>query len=87
MEKYATEVYCVKYCLTKGIFKVAGEVKDRGWFMSRSELGWYNSLSEKEWDHTLEGAQAKAEVLRQKRITSLKKSLAKMETLEIEIKP
>ena len=78
-----TKGYCVKYCLTQGIFPVEGVVKDNDRIILQT--GYYQSFSSKEWDRTLEGAKAKAEVMRQKRIKSLKASLKKVESMTIEV--
>ena len=78
-----TTGYCVKYCLTQGIFKIEGVVKEKDRIQLQN--GYYQSFSSKEWDRTLEGAKAKAEVVRERRIKSLEASLEKTKSMVIEV--
>jgi ABC-type proline/glycine betaine transport system substrate-binding protein len=80
--KVETEVWCVKYALTQGLFKVNGYTVDSGRFYVPL---LYKSLSKKEFDLTLEGAMLKAEEMRKKKIASLKKQTTQLESLEIKV--
>jgi len=76
-------VWCVKYALTQGLFKVRGTIRENGWF---SCLPYHSSLSPKEWAATLGEALPLAEGLRQKKIKSLKKQLKRIQEMDITAK-
>lgn len=76
------KVYITKYALTQGIFEVEGEVHptigNGRMFCQANQGGIYHKP---DWHTTREEAVARAEEMRVKKISSLYKSLAKMETL------
>lgn len=75
------KVYVVKYALTQGIRVVEGEVSDvvLGRLYVTSSVHAY--FSKDEWTTSPEKALQRAENKRQKRITSLRRQLDKMERL------
>ena len=78
------EVWITKYALTKGIFKL--QVIDVGDGMVRSAdnvLEMYHKEG-RDWHRAKESAIAKAEKMRQKKITSLEKQIDKIKKLDFE---
>lgn len=85
--KVETEVWCVKYALTQGVFKINGFINEHGRFRCpfMYHQHFLTHLSPKEFDLTLEGAMLKSEAMRKKKIASLRKQIAKLESLEIKL--
>lgn len=81
--KVETEVWCVKYALTQGVFKINGFINEHGRF--HCPFMYHQHFSPKEFDLTLEGAMLKSEAMRKKKIASLRKQIAKLESLEIKL--
>ena len=83
MEKEQVKAWVTKYALTEGIVAVDGEVCHN---ISSGMLtyGNYGTAHGKDWHRTPEAAIAKAEEMRKAKIASLKKSIAKMESLKFE---
>jgi hypothetical protein len=83
------KAYITKYALTNGIFKTDGEINEN--YPSMFSLpGTHHSFFNegKEWHRTLEGAVARAEEMRVKKIASLKKQIAKLEKMTFDkVKP
>ncbi len=81
-------IYCTKYALTSGIEKL--EVEDCGNGAVRT-INNYGSVSlylhgeGRDWHRTRDEANAKAEGMRKKKISSLKKSLVKIEAITFAI--
>lgn len=73
--------YCVKYWSTAGITAITGELNE-GRIRVRTN-GYYQSYGAKEWDVTLEGAKAKVELLRIRKVASLTKQLKKITNLRV----
>ena len=71
--------YCTKYALTDGITTISGEVKI-GMFCVKARYGtkYYHG---KDWHLELESAEERARNMRDRKIKSLKKSLARIEAL------
>jgi hypothetical protein len=79
-------VYITKYALTKGITKQEGGISldNSNLFVARINAritGCYHTEG-KDWHRTFEAASARAHDMRVSKIKSLKRSLAKMESLE-----
>ena len=72
------KIWISKYALTKGIYEVEGEPSRN--YPDMLKVG-FNFFHRGEWHRTKEEAIATAEKRRQRRISSLKKSLAAMEGL------
>jgi hypothetical protein len=70
-------VWITKYALTKGIFCKEAEIKG-----DMIKYDRYSCELKPDWHLTQEEAIKRAEEMREKKIKSLKKSLAKMEGLE-----
>lgn len=79
--------WCVKYALTAGIHQLRGRITPDGYFAEDSGGRIGHFLSKTEYYLTLEDAKIAAEELRQRRIKSLQKQLARIMTQEIKIKP
>lgn len=76
------EVFITKYALTKGIEKVSGTTRD-GRYVSvkaRNVFGSY-TYGPSEWTATKDGAIAEFCRLRDKKVKSLKRQLAKIESM------
>jgi hypothetical protein len=73
-------VYCVKYALTTGIFKVVGKTTSDGYFSERGESGWPTGLilSRNDWARSWDEAVLAAEKKLDKKIKSLEKQLIKL---------
>jgi hypothetical protein len=78
-------VWCVKYALTAGIYQLRGRITPDGYFAEDSSGRIGHFLSKTEYYLTLEDARIAAEELRQRRIKSLQKQLARIMTQEIKI--
>ena len=76
-------VWISKYALTQGIFKKRGSIKgDLNLFDSGESCMMYYRPNE--YHRTWEEACARAEVMRQKKLASLRKQIAKLEGLVFE---
>ncbi len=76
--------YVTKYALTKGILTVEGRETDKGTLVCRFPGSpWDEYLWGKDWHRSPEDARADALRRKERRITSLKKSLAAMETKDV----
>jgi len=77
--------WVTKYALTTGIQKVIGSVRHETSSGMLSYPGecrdWPVSVHGKDWHRTPEAALARAEEMRKAKIASLKKSLAKLESM------
>lgn len=77
------QVFLTKYALTQGILEVEAEATT-GLDVIRVKMGGYSNYYHKnDWHLTREEALLRAEQMRQTRIASLKKSIAKLEKLVI----
>jgi len=82
------EVYITKHALTKGIWKAnADDLNGKydgmiavGDLMNRQYFHYEGT----EWHRTFESAKAKAEAMRDKKIASLKKQIAKLKAMTFE---
>jgi hypothetical protein len=78
-------VYCVKYALTTGIFRVSGRIDSNQCFYEAKPLGGNRIfpliLSRNEYSVTEEGAQELFLKLRDSKITSLHRQLAKFQNM------
>ena len=70
-----TAVYVTRFALTKGILKMKGRI-DNGYFYPVER---YDSFSTTDFFINREDAKSKAEEMRKKKITSLKKQIAQLE--------
>jgi hypothetical protein len=79
------KAYITRFALTNGIEEVDGKVADTQptMFVYRTEESRLANMYAhgNDWHKTYEAAVARAEVMRSKKIASLKKSLAKLEAL------
>jgi hypothetical protein len=95
VEEPILHVWVTKYALTQGIFEADAVlelgIQPNGSFITVRKLGArrYDCCFHGEgleWHRTLEGAKAKSELMRQKKIASLKKAIAKLEGKEIKVR-
>jgi len=82
MRKELTTVYLTAYALTKGIKKVTGVINVSGYLKVE---GYGVFFDDTLWCKTKKTALVRDEEMRQKKIQSLKKQLAKMENLTFKI--
>lgn len=78
------KAYITKYALTKGITVVeatAHENTNAITFKTGYSMGYTQYIYKPDWHTTFSEARDRAEEMRQRKIASLRKSLAKMETL------
>lgn len=75
--------WVTKYALTQGILKVDGKVD--GEYALMLEFGEQDYAHSNNWHRTEKAALERAEEMRISKIASLKKSLAKMESLKIKV--
>lgn len=78
------KVYVTKYALTQGIFTLEGMVNtevrpDGTMFCPDKSEGYQMSMFKPDWHETWEEALAHAEKMREKKIASLRKQMAKLE--------
>lgn len=75
------KVFITKFALTKGIFEL--EVEDCGGGMVKGE-SWHEYFHREgdQWHKTIESAQAKALEMKDKKIKSLEKQIARVKKLE-----
>lgn len=78
--------WCVKYALTAGIYPLKGRIYTDGYFSEDSGNRIGHFLNKSEYRLTLEDAKIAAEELRQRKIKSLQRQLAKIMTQEVQIK-
>lgn len=76
------KIFNTKYALTKGIMEQDASDRGNGVVMVSPYL--YLCGEGKEWHRTRQEAIARAEAMRQSKIASLKKKLAKLENMKIE---
>ena len=76
------EVFCTRYALTNGIEVVEGE--ECGDSMFRCNKYTYLHGEGTDWHKTIDSAIARAEGMRQRKLSSLKKSVTAMEKLRFE---
>jgi hypothetical protein len=86
MREKLTRIWITKYALTSGIFEADAEVEKNSDGMAvvpkNYETGTYAQYFHgKDWHLTREGALTRAEEMRVKKITSLKKQLKKLEEM------
>jgi hypothetical protein len=77
------KVWITKYALTEGILEVDGKQCREGMISVKPTKPGYLTtyFYGNDWHRTREDAIARAEVMRAKKIASLRKSITKMETL------
>ena len=73
------EAYIVKYALTKGIIKVEGAINGENFATNKNYFG--NLYFPNEFALTYEEACKKANILKNRKIKSLRKQLIKLESL------
>lgn len=81
-------IWITKYALTKGILKGVGVVSDDSEVVRVDTLSSKKSTSYfhgrgKDWHLSEEGAKSQAERMRQRKILSLQKQLAKLEKIRL----
>ena len=82
--------WITKYALTSGIQKVSGTVRQTNskmlMYQAKTSSGMhYSHAWGNEWHRTPESALARAEEMRKNKITSLKKSIAKLEAMTFSV--
>ena len=80
------EVWITKYALTSGILYKKATPCGNGRMIEVGRGSYFHGEG-RDWHRTLESAQKKAEVMRVKRIASLKKSIATLEALNFNNAP
>ena len=84
MPTYREEIqaWCTRYALSRGIIEVVGKELPYGDFdvLTPKEMGM-TVLSASEWSPALEAAKARAEQMRVKKISSLKRQIYRLEQL------
>ena len=81
------KVWSTKYALTMGIEEVEGEIYGEHTIEHwRAAYQQFLHGEGKEWHRTLEGATERAEVMRENRLASLRKSISKLEKMQIKVK-
>lgn len=71
------KAYITKYALFDGISEIDADEKYRRIYVPR----WAEHILDGDWHRTLEAAQTRAEEMRQAKIASLKKQIAKLEKM------
>ncbi len=79
------KVWITRYALSSGIINCEAELCNTNGGMIKCELGYFHGDG-KEWCSTEDGAVLRAEEMRKAKIVSLKKSIAKIETLKFSCK-
>lgn len=81
-------IYVTKYALTHGIFRQeAEETETDGMACVKGSPGAMRQYFHgKDWHHTLDAAVAHAELMRAKKIASLKKAIKKLEEMTFTVK-
>jgi len=77
-----TTAWITKYALTKGIIKEKGEHDKKGDVFVVTIRGKYFSMVKDSFHLTEKAAKAKAEAMRQKKISSLKKQIVKLQAMK-----
>jgi hypothetical protein len=87
-EHFPETAYITKYALTDGIIVCHTGYfdKHKNYMCQHSPRGMFYAYSKSEAWRTLEEAKSDAENRRLRKITSLKKQLAKLEKLEVKVK-
>lgn len=81
-EKEYVKLYVTKYLFTNGILEVNCTISDGGYAYGKLDGRYYESqFSPKDFYYTLDEARVDAELKRTKKITVVKKQLAKLEKL------
>ena len=79
------KAWITKYALTSGIHEVVAEQsKESPGMISWGGWNGYAHGEGRDWHRTREGAMVRAEVMRKKKIESLKKSIKKLEALRFQ---
>lgn len=81
------KVWITKYALTQGIFEIEAEECGMGFpgmIQTKEEHPSHCHEEGKDWHRSKESAVKRAEEMRQKKITSLKKKLEKLEKMKFE---
>lgn len=74
--------YITKYALTQGIEKIEAEERLKGLIRDNAQYQSYYRGEGREWHRDYPSALKRAEAMKAKRITSLKKQIAKLEKME-----
>lgn len=78
-----TKIWVTKYALTSGIFEAEAEIEDQyGRMASIPSRRYFTAFHGNDWHRTLTEANKRAEEMRLKKISSLKKQLKKLEELK-----
>lgn len=85
MSNEPMEVWCVKYALTQGIFKVGGVSNPDGKRFSCGADRYHQQLGPYEWASNLETAKIMAEEMRKKKVASLEKQIEKARSQDIKV--
>ena len=81
-------VWITKYALTQGIYEVEVTECDNGMVSQKPQKGSLCNMNSyyhgegREWHRTREGAVAKAEAMRKKKIAAIRKQLLKLEAMK-----
>lgn len=81
------KVWITKYALTQGIFEIEAEECGMGFpgmIQTKEEHPSYYHEEGKDWHRNKESAVKRAEEMRQKKISSLRKKLEKLEKMKFE---
>ena len=82
VSKETIKAWITKYALTEGIEVVDAEVCGEGNMIAYGNVGYGSQYAHgKDWHRTPEAALARAEEMRKAKISSLRKSIAKIEAL------
>jgi hypothetical protein len=83
------KIWITHYALSVGIIERDADEYEGGCVLSklRRDDHWQTRFLPTEFSLSLDDAQAVAEQMRQKRIASLEKQLAKVRTMEIKVRP
>ena len=79
------KIYVTKFALTRGIFSIEGQIcDDRDVMEDVSSPARATIYLKPDWHETREEAVAQAEVMRKRKIASVKKQLDKLEAMTFE---
>ena len=81
-----TTVYVTKYALTEGLFKVEASINDSGTLASYTVDGYSQCAYGKDFHLNLEDALKDCEERRVRKLKSIEKQRAKLESLRFKIK-
>jgi len=89
LEKEQFTAYITKYALTAGILEVQAEWAEGSDMVVYKTKGssFMQFAHANDWYRDIDSARARVEVMRTKKIASLKKSIEKMMGLKVEVKP